>query len=111
MFDLPKGSWSVSIFFRAVISIVDSSPTIQGFLEQPSDFVPADYPDVVKIRNTFPNCAVMPLSKLTVDETGVNNGDINYFSASFYVRKGSGLGYRCAVGERGEGGDKPGIVH
>lgn len=55
-------------------------------MEVPEEFIPEDDPDVARIRDAFPQCAVMPLSRLTVNETGVDNGDITHFMASFVVR-------------------------
>eukprot|EP00904_Undaria_pinnatifida_P011278 jgi/Undpi1/7280/HiC_scaffold_22.g09753.m1 len=56
-----------------------------GFMEDIDTFDLADYPGVAKVESAFPNCAVMPLSKLTVNKTGVDNGDIGYLSASFWM--------------------------
>lgn len=60
-------------------------------MEDPAEFDLADYPDVARIREAFPHCAVMPLSRLTINETGVNNGDITNFGASIFVRNQNGL--------------------
>ena len=76
-----------AMMLRAVISNVRPLATAQGFTEEPDEFVTGSDPDVVRVTNAFPHCAVMPLSRLTVDETGVNNGDITSFWASFEVRK------------------------
>lgn len=62
-------------------------------MEDPEEFSLEDYPDVAKVTNAFPNCAVMPLSKLTIDQTGVDNGDIDHFSASFWVRSKHRVGF------------------
>ena len=70
-----------SRMLRAGTSNVDSSATTQGFMKEPTEFIPGDDSDVARVRVTFPHCAVMPLSKLTVNETAVNNGDITHFSA------------------------------
>lgn len=55
-------------------------------MEEASEFDTADYPGVATIREAHPGCVVMPLSRLTVNETGVNNGDITSFLAAFNVR-------------------------
>ena len=83
---LPQRTMSVSTMLRAVFSNADPFTTNQGFMEEPDEFVTGSDPDVEKFTKAFPHCAVMPLSKLTVNETGVNNGDITSFMASFYVR-------------------------
>ena len=70
-----------SMMLRAVISNVRPLATTQGFMEEPDQFLPGEDPDVVKVTTAFPHCAVMPLSRLTVNETGVNNGDITSFTA------------------------------
>lgn len=78
------------MMLRAVIYNVGSLATTQGFMEDTEDFDLADYPDVAKVTTAFPHCVVMPLSQLTVNETGVENGDIDSFSATFWVRKQTG---------------------
>ena len=55
-------------------------------MEEPTEFIPGDDPDVARVRVAFPHCTVMPLSTLTFNETAVNNGDVMHFSASFLVR-------------------------
>ena len=75
-----------SIMLRAGTSNVDSSATTQGFIKEPTKFIPGDDPDVARVRVTFPHCTVMPLSTLTFNETAMNNGDVMHFSASFLVR-------------------------
>lgn len=37
------------------------------------------------IEAAFPECKVLSLSKLTPNETGIANGDINYFDVSLLV--------------------------
>ncbi|CAN0301085.1 unnamed protein product, partial [Ascophyllum nodosum] len=32
----------------------------------------------------YPGCQVIPFSRLEIDQTGVENGDINYFSTSLF---------------------------
>ena len=76
-----------AMMLRAVISNVHPLAITQGFTDEPNEFITGRDPDVVKVTNAFPHCAVMPLSKLTVNETGVNNGDITYFRAEFHVRR------------------------
>lgn len=100
------------MMLRAVISNVDSSVTTQGFREEADEFIPEDDPDVNRIRDSFSSCAVMPLSKLTVNETGVDNGDITFFFASFYVRKKGRVvcELRCRTKGRGRGVDTLGNV-
>lgn len=39
----------------------------------------------MEIEANYPGCRVFPLSKLTVNETGVENGDINFFDIQMYV--------------------------
>ena len=63
-----------------------SSATNQGFMDDALEFDADDYPEVAAVREAHPSCAVMPLSRMTVNETAVNNGDINSFRASFLVR-------------------------
>lgn len=93
------------MMLRTAISNVDSSTIAQGFMEDKDDFDRADYPDVAKVEDEFPHCLVMPLSQLTVNETGVDNGDITYFSASSYVSKINGQNPSCcAIEARGGGG-------
>lgn len=60
--------------------------TVQGFLENATDFDADVFQEVKDIREAYPACMVMPLSRLTVNETGVQNGDITSFGASFLVR-------------------------
>ena len=60
-------------------------------MEEPSEFDQVEYPEVTRIAEAFPGCAVMPLSRLTVNDTGVNNGDITFFWTSFNVRVNSGF--------------------
>eukprot|EP00904_Undaria_pinnatifida_P011275 jgi/Undpi1/7278/HiC_scaffold_22.g09751.m1 len=62
-----------------------SLTSLWGFTENEDEFDLSDYPDVAKVEDAYPNCVVMPLSKLTVNETGVNNGDITSFSASLFL--------------------------
>eukprot|EP00904_Undaria_pinnatifida_P011273 jgi/Undpi1/7276/HiC_scaffold_22.g09749.m1 len=54
-----------------------------GFLENATDFDADVFQEVKDIREAYPACMVMPLSRLTVNETGVQNGDITSFGASF----------------------------
>ena len=63
-----------------------SSATNQGFTNNVFDFDANAYPEVGVVKEAYPACAVMPLSRMTVNETAVNNGDVNSFSVSFYVR-------------------------
>ena len=63
-----------------------SSATNQGFMDDVSQFDPNDYPEVGTVKEAYPACAVMLLSRTTVNETAVNNGDVNSFSVSFFVR-------------------------
>ena len=55
-------------------------------MDNTTEFDPNDYPEVGAVKEAYPACAVMPLSRMTVNETAVNNGDVNSFSVSFYVR-------------------------
>ena len=48
------------------------------------------------IQEAFPACKVLPASKLEMNETGVENGDINHLVARFAV--GGGRGERGASG-------------
>ena len=91
-----------AMMLRAVISNVHPLAITQGFTDEPNEFITGRDPDVVKVTNAFPHCAVMPLSKLTVNETGVNNGDITHFWAWFEVRKKNVWSVSCAV-KRSEG--------
>ena len=75
-------------------------------MEDPAEFDVMDYPDVARVREAFPHCAVMPLSRLTINETGVNNGDIDSFSTSLFVRNQNGLMFSCASGGWGERGEQ-----
>lgn len=63
-----------------------SEPTTQGFLDDDDTFI-ADHADVIApIEAEYDNCIVVPLSRLTVDEDGINSGDVDSFDASFFVR-------------------------
>ena len=61
-----------------------------GFTENIDEFDLSDYPDVGKVEAAFPYSVVMPLSQLTVNETGVNDGDITSFGGFMLVRKRNG---------------------
>lgn len=75
-------------------------------MEIPHQFNLSDYPEVATVREAFPGCPVMPLSRLTVNETAVNNGDVKSFTVSFSVRRcnkfrlASGL---CKIRAEGDG--------
>lgn len=62
-----------------------SSPkNTQGFEDEAVDFE-ADSASL-EIEETYPYCKVLPTSKLTVDQAGVDSGDITNFQASLFVR-------------------------
>jgi len=47
------------------------------------------------IEDEYP-CKVLPLSKLTVDEAGIENGEVDHFSVSLFVSTtGMGRGGQC----------------
>lgn len=59
---------------------------IQGFLDYYQNFTD-DYAYVSEpFEEVYPNCKFVPLSMMTVDETGVKNGSVTSFSTAFYVR-------------------------
>lgn len=68
----------------ACLGVTAHSLILQGFLE---DELELDEKGRL-IEEEFSACKVLPLSKLTVNETGVNNGDIMYFSVDVLVRTG-----------------------
>ena len=61
---------------------VCSSPG-QGFLNDLSNFTEDERS--LAIEEEYPACRVIPFSRLEVNQTGVDNGDIDSFSASLYV--------------------------
>jgi len=66
-------------------------------MDNTTEFDPNDYPEVGAVKEAYPACAVMPLSRMTVNETAVNNGDANSFSVSFFVRTTKYSTYRRRV--------------
>ncbi|CAB1103504.1 unnamed protein product [Ectocarpus sp. CCAP 1310/34] len=57
------------------------STTHQGFMEAELEADEAS----LAIQEAYPHCRVLPTSKLTVNQTGIDNGDINHFYATFGV--------------------------
>ncbi|CAM9668302.1 unnamed protein product [Ascophyllum nodosum] len=53
-----------------------------GFLNDLGNFTEDERS--LAIEEEYPACRVIPFSRLEVNQTGVDNGDINYFSASLY---------------------------
>ncbi|CAM9586886.1 unnamed protein product, partial [Ectocarpus fasciculatus] len=51
---------------------------LDTFLDDNADFT-AD------IKEEFPHCFVVPLSRLTIDEDGINSGDVDSLDVSFFV--------------------------
>lgn len=71
--------------------------THQGFMEAELEADEAS----LAIQEAYPHCRVLPISKLTVNQTGIDNGDINYFTATFGVSAQAGWGWgwegQCVV--------------
>lgn len=63
---------------------------LQGFEEE--DFSSIENTTTLAFEEAYPSCRVLPSSKLTVNQTGIDNGDIRYFSLSFFVRSMGGRG-------------------
>ena len=55
----------------------------QGFLDDPDAFTGDERS--LAVETEYPGCQVIPFSRLEIDQTGVENGDINYFSTSLFV--------------------------
>ncbi|CBJ30298.1 similar to neural precursor cell expressed, developmentally down-regulated 4-like [Ectocarpus siliculosus] len=56
-----------------------------GFLDYDQNFTD-DFAYVSEpFEEVYPNCKFVPLSMMTVDETGVKNGSVTSFSTAFYV--------------------------
>lgn len=68
----------------ASLGVTARSWILQGFFE---DELVLDENSRL-IEEKYPNCKVLPLSKLTVNETGVENGYIKSFSVQIMVRTG-----------------------
>lgn len=56
---------------------------LQGYLEDPTTFV-ADNASL-EIEAEYPNCRVLPSSKLTVNKTSIDSGEVSSLSATFLV--------------------------
>ena len=97
-FQVPKGVTMLraAVTYHVHLSL-RSSATNQGFTNNVSDFDANAYPEVGVVKEAYPACAVMPLSRMTVNETAVNNGDANSFSVSFFVRTTKYSTYRRRV--------------
>lgn len=68
-------------------SLLPHSTTAQGFENYPRNFTD-DFEYVsAPIEEENPNCIVVPLSRLTVNETGVKEGDFSSFSVSLFVSR------------------------
>lgn len=76
-----------ALFFACRVGYSHAPTTIiQGFLDYHQNFTD-DYAYVSEpFEEEYPYCKFVPLSKLTVDETGVKNGSVTSFSTEFYVR-------------------------
>lgn len=70
-----------------------SPPTNQGLTDNTTTFM-EDHADAVEhIEDEYLGCKVIPLSRATPDETGINNGTVTSITATFFVRdKGCRLG-------------------
>lgn len=47
-----------------------------------------------QFEGTYAGCKALPLSKLTPNESAIENGDVNYFSVTVGVRKKKGAPLR-----------------
>ena len=76
-FQVPKGVTMLraAVTYHVHLSL-RSSATNQGFTNNVFDFDANAYPEVGVVKEAYPACAVMPLSRMTVNETAVNNGDV-----------------------------------
>lgn len=59
----------------------------QGFTDDLDTFLDDNADATSAIEEGFPHCRVIPLSRLTIDEDGINSGDVDSFDVSFYVRE------------------------
>lgn len=74
----------------------------QGFVDDPTTFMDDHAQEVVHIEEVYNHyCQVIPLSRATPNDTGIDNGDITYFSTSFFVRlhsrHGTGAQHEYAI--------------
>lgn len=60
--------------------------TLKGFLNTTLEVDDAS----LEIEEAFPSCKVLPASKLQLNQTGIENGDVTYLTASFSVGGGRG---------------------
>lgn len=63
-----------------------STLTYQGFKDDHSTFMADHADEVADIEDVYNLCKVIPLSRATPDETGINNGTVKSFSTLFFVR-------------------------
>ncbi|CBJ30297.1 E3 ubiquitin-protein ligase, putative [Ectocarpus siliculosus] len=56
----------------------------EGFTDDLDTFLDDNADATSAIEEEFPHCRVIPLSRLTMDEDGINSGDVDSFDASFY---------------------------
>lgn len=59
----------------------------QGFTDNSSTFLDTHADAIASILDALPICVVVPLSRATVNETAINNGDVKTFGATFFVRE------------------------
>lgn len=82
---LPRLSWLALLL--VLDCLTSSLSDKQGFEDYPYNFT-ENFEDVSgPIEEDHPNCIVVPLSRLTVNDTGIENGDFSSFSVSLFVRR------------------------
>ncbi|CAM9891659.1 unnamed protein product [Scytosiphon promiscuus] len=59
--------------------------SFNGFLDDEDTFIEDNADAGEAIVDEHPNCFVVPLSRLTVDEEGIKNGDVTSFDVSFFL--------------------------
>lgn len=65
----------------------------QGFIDDVADFA-ADEASLL-VEEAYPGCRVLPVSKLTVNQTGIDAGDVTNLQTRFVVRVFSDTWYLC----------------
>lgn len=63
---------------------------MQGFLDDPDDVVANNAS--LAIEEAHPHCKVLPLSEMTVDRAGIDDGSITTLSATILVRSQNDVG-------------------
>ncbi|CAB1105968.1 unnamed protein product [Ectocarpus sp. CCAP 1310/34] len=66
---------------------VGAIASAEGFTDDLDTFLDDNADATSAIEEEFPHCRVFPLSRLTIDEDGINSGDVDSLYASFYVRE------------------------